>query len=343
MLSPISARAVREEVIARDARVGDRQHAAGGDVAVDLRADVRRRLDEPPEPDVGQREGAVQPGLRVEVAVRIVGEHEAAAQRTRQRRVAPGGGHLVGVLALVRDPDEVRYAGLRQQVVAPDEHDVAQLGELRSKAVDDRADRADDVVRRARRARLGVPRGERRADGRAVRRVGLDGDDGAADARRARERRELAGERRAGAGIGGLGALAVVEDERLRRRRDARRERPARARAQARARSHALRLVGGRRDGHADPVRLVGQAVVGGGDGGEIVAAGIAVLDDERDALVLRPGAVGDAAQRQRGERRGAHRHPADRVRRGVSSSPLRSTDWSASGGSALAAPACAR
>ena len=310
------AGAVGDEVIARDAGAVDRQHAAGGDVAVDLRADLGRRLDEAPEPDVGQRQGAGQPGLGIEVPVRIVAQDQPAAQRARQRRVVATGGHRVGLLALVGDADEIGDAALRQQIVTADEHDVAQRRQLRAQPVDDLADRADDVVRRARVARSGIPCLQRRADARAVRRVRLDGDDGTAHAVGRRERRQLVGERRARAGVGGLGALPVPEDERLRRRRDVRRERAERARPEACAGSHAIRLVRGRRDRDADRVRLVGDVAVGRCHGRQEVAAGVAALDEERHALVLRLGAVGDAAQRQRGERRGAHRHPAGRIGR---------------------------
>ncbi len=183
-----------------------------------------------------------------------------------------------------------------------------QLRQLRPQAVDDLADRADDVVRRPRRARIAVPGGQRRADGGAVHGVGFDRHDDAVDARLGGERRELARERRAGARVGGFGALAIPQDQRLRRRREARRERSRRAGVQAGARRDAVGLGRGRRDGDADAVGIVGCAAMGGGHRGDVVAAGVARLDEERHALIRRPGAVGDAAQRRRGERRGAHR-----------------------------------
>ena len=88
------AGAVRHEVVAGGVRAAGVETSRRGGEGVDLGDDLRRRLDEPTEREFGYVEPPRRPLDRVEVAVRIVGEEVARAERAEVRAVDV---ELVGV------------------------------------------------------------------------------------------------------------------------------------------------------------------------------------------------------------------------------------------------------
>ena len=81
------------------------------------------RLDEAADRQLGHVQPAGRPLDRVEVAVRVVAEEVAGAERAVVRTVDV---ELVGVTRLVADPSRVVEAGHRDDVVATDDDDVGE-------------------------------------------------------------------------------------------------------------------------------------------------------------------------------------------------------------------------
>ena len=161
-------RSVGEEVVARDERALGLHDPIRVEEGLRLRFDLGGRLDQAAKRDVG----GVAPLHRVEVAIRIVGQHESVAEGRRdgvvvRRAVAVSvESRVVGVIGFVADHGPIRDAGLRQHLVRADQDDRAELGQpagVAANVIDDLVDLGHDFVRPVDRARLGVPPGERLA------------------------------------------------------------------------------------------------------------------------------------------------------------------------------------
>ena len=158
---------------------------------VELGDDLVGRLDQSTDGEFGDVEASVRPVDRVEVAVGVVAEEVAGAERPE---VGPVDIERVGVAGLVAEARGVVEAGHRNDVVAADDHHVASSGRAATPGsaplrmpTDEPGDLVDDPVGPIRDARVGVPRGVGGGDSG----VALDRDHDAVDVGACGERRQF--------------------------------------------------------------------------------------------------------------------------------------------------------